>query len=58
MFSKTFIDCMKQHTKEDKCKKEFEKWYDCDKNTYLKEFIEPPTPVIYVPEIGVQTPST
>ena len=41
VFAKLFIECMKTTIKDDKdkCKKEFENWDSCYKNTYFKEFI-------------------
>ena len=45
LFSKIFIECMKKEIKEDKCKKEFEVWDACYKNTHLSEFLRK-TPVL------------
>ena len=58
VFIKTFMDCMKNPIKKDKCKTEFEHWYECDTNTYLQEFIVKPNPIQYVPEKDRQPPST
>ena len=38
VFAKIYIDCMKLPIKDEKCKKEFARWEDCYKNTYLSEF--------------------
>ena len=40
VFATIYIDCMKLPIKEDKCKKEFDRWDQCCKNTYLSEFIK------------------